>query len=368
MRRFWGFVVKEFYHIFRDKRTMLVLFGMPIAQMLLFGFVVTNEIKNANIAILDFSKDNVTRQIILKILSSGYFKIEGYIDNTSQIEQVFKKGDIKEVIVFENGFAEKMKINGIAHLQILTDASDANTANLLTNYTSAIVMDYVSKLNQAANVPVKIVTEVRMKYNEQLKGVYMFIPGIMAMILMLISALLTSISIVREKELGTMEVLLVSPLRPMQILLGKVMPYVLLSFLNAIVIILLGNFVFGMPVQGSIILLLAETILYILLALSLGIFISSSTNSQQTAMVMSMLALMLPTILLSGFIFPIQNMPWILQAICQILPPRWFIVIIKDIMLKGIGLYYIWFQTLILVGMTCIFIFISYKKFKIRLE
>lgn len=368
MKRFWGFVVKEFYHIFRDKRTLLVLFGMPIAQMLLFGFVVTNEIKNANVAFLDYSKDNVTREIILKILSSGYFKIDGYLQSTSQIEKVFKKGDTKEVVVFESGFADKLKKNGIAHLQILTDASDANTANLLTNYTSAIVRDYVSKSNPGVQVPMQIVTEVRMKYNEELKGVYMFIPGIMAMILMLISALLTSISIVREKELGTMEILLVSPLKPIQILLGKVMPYVLLSFLNAIVIILLGNFVFGMPVQGSIILLLAETILYIIMALSLGIFISSSTNSQQTAMVISMLALMLPTILLSGFIFPISNMPWILQVLCQVIPPRWFIVIIKDIMLKGTGFYYIWFQTLVLAAMTCLFIFLSYRRFKIRLE
>lgn len=368
MNRFWGFVIKEFYHIFRDKRTMLVLFGMPIAQMLLFGFVVTNEIKDANIAFLDFSKDNVTRQLILKILSSGYFKLDGYLENTSQIEEAFRKGDVKEVVVFENGFAEKMKKEGVAHLQVLADASDANTASLLTNYTSAIVLDYVSKLNQGVQVPMQIITEVRMKFNEQLKGVYMFIPGIMAMILMLISALLTSISLVREKELGTMEVLLVSPLKPIQILIGKVTPYVLLSFINANVIILLGSLIFGMPVQGSLILLLGETILYILLALSLGILISSLTNSQQTALMISQLALILPTILLSGFIFPISNMPWILQALCQILPPRWFIVIIKDIMLKGTGFYYVWFQTLILVIMIGVFIFISYKKFKIRLE
>lgn len=368
MKRFWGFVVKEFYHIFRDRRTMLVLFGMPIAQMLLFGFVITNEIKDIKIAILDYSKDNVTRDLTLKILSSGYFKLDDYLISSNQIEAAFRKGDVKEVIVFEQGFAEKMNKLGVAHIQVLADASDANTANLVSNYTSAIVMDYVKKLNVNVSTPMQITPEVRMVFNEQLKGVYMFVPGIMAMILMLISALLTSISIVREKELGTMEVLLVSPLRPIQIIIGKVTPYILLSLINAVTIILLGNLVFGMPVQGSTVLLLAETILFIVMALSLGILISTATNSQQTAMFMSMLALMLPTILLSGFIFPIANMPMILQVLCQVIPPRWFIVIIKNIMLKGTGFYYVWFETLVLVMMTVFFIFLSYKKFKIRLE
>jgi ABC-2 type transport system permease protein len=368
MKRFWGFVVKEFYHIFRDKRTMLVLFGMPIAQMLLFGFVITNEIRDVKIAILDYSKDNVTREITLKILSSGYFKLDEYLTNSNQIEETFRKGDVKEVIVFEAGFAEKMNKLGTAHIQLLADASDANTANLVSSYTLAIVMDYTKKINSNVAVPMQIVPEVRMMFNEQLKGVYMFVPGIMAMILMLISALLTSISIVREKELGTMEVLLVSPLRPIQIIIGKVTPYIILSLINAIIIIVLGNLVFGMPVQGSTILLLAETILFIIMALSLGIFISTATNSQQTAMFISMLALMLPTIILSGFIFPIANMPWILQALCQVIPPRWFIVIIKNIMLKGTGFYYVWFETMILAIMTAVFILLSYKKFKIRLE
>jgi ABC-2 type transport system permease protein len=368
MKRFNGFVIKEFYHIFRDRRTMLVLFGMPILQMLLFGFVITNEIKDIKVAILDYSKDNVTRELSTKILSSGYFKLEEYLNSSSQIEAAFRRGNVKEVIVFEQGFADKMHKQGTANIQILADASDANTANLVTNYTSAIVMDYVRKLNTNVNTPMQIVPEVRMMFNEQLKGVYMFVPGIMAMILMLISALLTSISIVREKELGTMEVLLVSPLRPIQIIIGKVTPYIILSLINAIVIIFLGSKVFGMPVQGSMVLLLAETVLFIIMALSLGILISTSTNSQQTAMFVSMLALMLPTILLSGFIFPIANMPVILQALCQLIPPRWFIVIIKNIMLKGTGFYYVWFETSVLMLMTVVFIFMSYKKFKIRLE
>jgi ABC-2 type transport system permease protein len=196
----------------------------------------------------------------------------------------------------------------------------------------------------------------------------MFVPGTMAMILILVCALMTSISIVREKELGTMEVLLASPLRPLQIIVGKVIPYVLLAVIDAVIIIILSYFVFRLPMQGNMFLLLAETILYVILALSLGIFISTSTESQQSAIFISMFAFMLPTILLSGFIFPIENMPKILQWVCAIMPPKYFIIIIKNIMLKGTGIMYVWKETLILAGMTVLFIGLSIKRFKIRLE
>jgi ABC-2 type transport system permease protein len=236
------------------------------------------------------------------------------------------------------------------------------------NYTSAIINDYVAKENAGAVIPMQIVAETRMLYNEELKGVFMFVPGTMAMILILICALLTSVSIVREKELGTMEVLLVSPLRPLQIIIGKVMPYAVLSFVNVITILLLSNFVFGLPIQGSVVLLLFESMLFIILSLSLGIFISTATNSQQTAMLLSLMGLMLPTIILSGFIYPIENMPVILQWVCHIMPSTYFIVIIKNIMLKGLGIMNVWKETLILCGMILFFIVLSVRKFKIRLE
>ena len=368
MKRFKGFVIKEFFHIFRDFRTVLILFGIPVVQLLLFGYVVTNEIKDAKIAIYDQSKDYLTSKLSQKILSSGFFELEKTLDSYKEIEQSFREGKIKEIIIFEPDFAKKLEKDGTANIQIIADASEPNTANILTNYTSAIINNFSREINPLVQQPLQIITETRMQYNPDLKGVYMFVPGIMAMLLMLISALMTSISITREKELGTMEVLLVSPLKPIQIIVGKVMPYILLSFLNAIVIILIGNFIFGVPVQGSVILLLTESILFILVALSLGILISCATSSQQTAMLISLVALMLPTILLSGFIFPIENMPWILQWLCQLMPPRWFIAIIKTIMLKGAGFAYVWKETLVLTGMMCFFIILSIKKFKIRLE
>ena len=368
MNRFFGFVKKEFHHIFRDARTMLILFGMPIAQILIFGYVVSNEIKDVKIGIYDKSQDHVTHEISNKITSSGFFILHENLNSDQEIEDAFKKGIIREVIIFEPNFAEKLEREGTAGIQIIADASDANTANIVTNYTKAIINSYVKNELLAQGMPYEIVPEVRMLYNNSLKGVYMFVPGTMALILMLVSAMMTSISITREKELGTMEVLLVSPLKPLPIVIGKVIPYMVLSFVNAVVIIALSYFVFVMPIQGNLFFLMLETLLFILMALSLGILISTVSNSQMVAMFISMFALLLPTLLLSGFIFPIENMPKILQWLSAIMPAKYFITIVKNIMIKGSGFGIIWKETLIIAGMTVFFLVMSIKKFKVRLE
>ena len=368
MQQLKSFIIKEFYHIFRDPRTMLILFGIPITQLLIFGTVIKSEIRNVHIAIYDQSKDETTNQITNKILSSGYFILDENLNSTSKIENIFKKGTVKEVIVFESNFGEKLIREGRADVQLIADASDPNMARLVTSYTTGIINDYIRKLHPNLQMPMQIESEVRMYFNEEMKSAYMFVPGTMALILMLISAMMTSISITREKEFGTMEILLVSPLRPSQIIIGKVLPYLILSIINAFVIVLIGRFVFDVPVTGSFILLMLETILFILMALCLGILISTAAKSQMVAIFISMIGLMLPTIILSGFIFPIENMPEILQWISHIMPARWFITIIRSIMLKGTGLLFVWKETLILIGMTLFFIVLSVKKFKVRLE
>lgn len=368
MNRFSGFVKKEFLHIIRDLRSMLILFGIPVIQILLFGFVLTNEIKDANIAILDHSGDEATAQITQKLLSSGYFRLYSTLHSAEQIEPLFKSGKVRQVVVFENNFEENLIREGKAHVQIIGDASDPNTANMLSSYTRSIIYNYALNRNPEAKPAYQIEQRVRMLYNEELRGVFMFVPGTMALILMLLSAMMTSISIAREKELGTMEVLLVSPLRPIQIVLGKVAPYIGMAFINAIVIITLGVLVFRMPLLGSLSLLMAESLLYICMALALGILISTMAQSQQVAMFISMFALMLPTILLSGFIFPVENMPVLLQWISHIIPAKYYIIIVKNIMLKGAGFAFVWKETLILMGMLTFFIILSVKKFKLRLE
>ena len=368
MKRFWSFVKKEFLHIFRDRKTLMILFGLPVALILIFGYVVTNEIKDVRVAIYDPSRDEISKEITQKLLASDYFILKEYIEDPGSFEEIFQSGEIKEIIVFENNFSKKLKEEGRAGIQLITDASDANTANLIVNYTRAILQDYTGNLNTRSQLPLQIIPEVRMVYNEEMIGAYMFVPGTMALILMLVSALMTSVSIAREKEMGTMEVLLVSPLKPLQIILGKVTPYVVLSFVNAVTIILLGYFVFNVPIEGNLVLLIAECMLFIFLALSLGLLISTVSKNQQMAMFISLFALMLPTILLSGFIFPIENMPEILQYLSMIVPPKYFIIIIKNIMLKGTGLLFVWKETLVLLAMTLFFIGLSVKNFKIRLE
>lgn len=368
MKSFIGFIKKEFFHIFRDKRTMLILFGMPVMQLLLFGYVVTNEIKDAKIAILDRSKDAVTRKITQKILSSGYYKLEENIYTNTDIHEQFKKGKIALALIFENDFASKLEKEGNASVQIISDASEPNTSNLLVNYCNAIIADFNKKNNAQIASALQLIPEVKMMYNPGLKGVHMFIPGIMAMLLVLICAMMTSISITREKELGTMEVLLVSPLKPIQIIIGKVIPYIALSFFISLIILIIGYYIFEVPIVGSLALLLSITFLYIIVALSLGILISTRTSSQQTAMMLSQVALMLPSILLSGFIYPIENMPTILQWLCNIMPPTYYIDAVKGIMLKGVGLSYIWKHAAILTGMGIFFILLSIKNFIIRLE
>jgi len=362
-----GFILKEFLHIFRDRRTMLILFGMPIVQVLLFGFAITNEINNARIAVLDEAKDEMSRVITDKMTSSGYFELATVLQSRDEIESAFKKGQVKMVVVFEPDFSSRFVKEGQAAVQLIADASDPNTAGLLTNYASAIIRDFTMNIQNQQKPPIQLRTETTMLYNPELKGVFMFVPGTITILLMLISAMMTSISIAREKELGTMEVLLVSPLKPWQIISGKVVPYIMLSFINALVILILSYTVFGMPMRGSLILLLLESILFIVMALSMGIFISTVSKTQQQAMLLSMFVLMLPTILLSGFIFPIANMPLPLQWLSHIMPSKWFIIIIKQIMLKGLGIAYFWKETLILAGMTLLFVGMSVKKFNIRL-
>ncbi|GET21416.1 ABC transporter permease [Prolixibacter denitrificans] len=368
MKQLRGFIRKEFHHIFRDSRTMLILFGIPIIQLLLFGYVITTEIKDARIAILDKSHDEVTREITHKLLSSGYFRLDAMLDNEGQIDNIFRQGNIKEVVVFEQNFGKKLERDGKADVQVITDASDPNTAQLLSNYTNAIVQDYLQKKFVNYKIPLEIKPQVRMLFNESLMGAFTYVPGTMALILILISAMMTSITIVREKEMGTMEILLVSPLKSHHIIIGKVAPYLILSILNALIIIGMGYLIFGVPVRGSFILLMFVVIVYILLALSLGILISTISDSQVKAMFVSVMILMLPTILLSGFIYPIDNMPVALQVFSNIMPARWFIEAVKAVMLKGVGTGYIWKQILIMTGMTILFLGISVKKFKLRLE
>lgn len=367
MKQFIIFIKKEFIHVFRDRKTLLMLFGLPIAQIMLFGFALSNEVKNSSIAILDHAHDATSALLINKIEASKYFQVERIITADNEIDAAFKTGKIKAAIIIPFGFGTDLIHQQNSNIQIIADASDPNTATTLTGYIGTITADFQQELNPVTQAPLTIQPEVRMIYNPELKGAPNFVPGVIALVLMLVCVLMTSISIVREKELGTMEILLVSPFRPILVILSKAVPYLLLSLVNLTVILLLSVFALGLPVNGSILLLFLVSTLYIITALSLGLLISTSTESQQTAMLLSLMGMLLPTMLFSGFMFPIENMPFPLQIISNLVPAKWFYIIVKSIMIKGLGFSYIWKEVLVLLIMTLFLLSQAFRKFKIRL-
>ncbi|MBS1731300.1 MAG: ABC transporter permease [Bacteroidetes bacterium] len=366
MKQFLSFVRKEFYHVFRDSKTLLMLFGLPIVQIVLFGFALTNEIKNSKIVICDYAKDEATQQIISKIEASRSFEIQKTLISHKQIEEAFKEGDIKLAIIFPANFNNDLLHLHKAQVQIIADASDPNTANTLTNYATNIIMDYQQELMKNNAMSFHIVPELRMLYNPELKGATNFVPGVMALVLMLVCVMMTAVSVVKEKESGTMEVLLVSPFNPFLVIISKAIPYLFLSLINLTVILVLSVTLLDMPVNGSVLLLFGESALLIITALSLGLLISNVTQSQQSAMFISMMGI-LPTMLFTGFMFPLENMPYPLQIIANAVPSKWYYIIVKSIMIKGLGFSAIWKETLILFGMTCFLLIVSIRKFKTRL-
>lgn len=367
MKQFTSFVRKEFYHVFRDPKILLILFGMPILLIVLFGFALTNEIKNSKIVVCDYAKDEASQRIINELAVSKNFSIEKSLLSHQQIEEAFKSGKIQLAIVFPANFNDDLLHLNQAQIQIIADASDPNTASTLTSYVNNVVNGYQSELMVNNKAPYQIISEIRMLYNPELKGATNFVPGVMALVLLLVCVLMTSVSIVREKELGTMEVLLVSPFNPFIVIIAKAVPYFFLSLVNLTLILILSVFLLGMPFKGSVLLLFAVSSLLILTALSLGLLISNSTNSQQSAMLISLMGMLIPVMMFTGFLFPLENMPMPLQVIANIVPSKWYYIIVKSIMIKGLGFSAIWKETLILFSMTAVLLTISFKKFKIRL-
>src|SRR5690606_31818448 len=283
-KQFLSFVRKEFYHVFRDRKTLLMLFGLPIVQILLLGFALANEAENAKIVVCDYAKDQASQHLINSAEAGGQFEEQDNLLSHREIEKAFRKENVKLAIVFPANFNRDLLHLNEAQIQIIADASDPNSANALTNYATAIIMDYQQELMHSRKIPYTIVTETRMLYNPELKGATNFVPGVMALVLMLICVMMTAVSIVREKETGTMEILLVSPFNPLLVILSKAVPYLFLSLINLTVILLLSVTLLELPINGSLFLLFAESTLLIITALSLGLLISNVAKSQQTAM------------------------------------------------------------------------------------
>jgi len=347
---------------------------MPIVQIILFGFAITTEVKNTPMAILDLSKDATTRQITEQLAVSDYFTLICELHSLEDIEKAFQKGDVKLVIVFSEGFQENLIHTGDAAIQIIADATDPNQANIFVNYASNIINQWRMDngqltTNEGNNYQLSIINcQLKMLYNPQMKGAYNFVPGVMGLVLLLICAMMTSVSIVREKELGTMEVLLVSPIKPFYIILAKITPYFTLSIINLTTILLLSVFVLDVPVAGNLFLLILLSLLFILVGLSIGLFVSNIVKTQVAAVLISVVVMMMPAMLLSGMIFPIESMPKILQWISVIPPNRWYVEGVIKIMIMGVDVNYVVTEFAILSGMAIVLLTVSLKKFNIRIN
>lgn len=352
MKQFFSFVIKEGKHIMRDKRTMLILFGMPLVLMLLFGFAITNDVKNVRTVVVTSSMDHLTRQAVDRLAASEYFTITQVVATPSDAERVIRGQKADMAIVFGPEFASRR-----SGVQFIVDGADPNMAQQWTNYATGVMLNA-----QGGAVNTK------MLYNPQMRSAYNFVPAIMGMLLMLVCAMMTSISIVREKEKGTMEVLLVSPVKPLMIIIAKAIPYLALAFIILIIIMLMARYVLGVPLAGSLFWIIVISVIYILLALSLGLLISNVAKTQLVALLLSAMVLLVPIVMLSGMIFPVESMPEILQWISAIIPPRYYIDAMRKLMIMGVGIQDVAREVLILVGMVVVLMTLALAKFNKRLE
>ena len=352
MKQFFSFILKETKHIIRDKRTMLMLFGMPIVMMLLFGFAITNDVRNVRVVIVMSNTDNATQQVVDRLAASEYFTLTKVVATPAEAEEAIRNQKADMAVVFSPDFASKK-----SGYQLIVDGADPNMAQQWTTYANAVINNTEAK---AVNT--------KLLYNPQMKSTYNFVPAIMGTLLMLVCAMMTSISIVREKEKGTMEVLLVSPTKPLMIIVAKLVPYLVLAFTILSIILLMSSFVLGVPIKGSLFWIYVVSTIYILLALSLGILVSTIAETQLVALLISAMLLMMPVIMLSGMMFPIESMPKILQYISAIVPTRYYISAMRKLMIMGVGIEEIYFEVSILISMLIALMSLALAKFNKRLE
>ena len=359
MKQFIAFVIKETKHILRDKRTMLILFGMPVVMMLLFGFAITTDVKNVRTVVVTSEMSPRTQQVVERLAQSEYFIITQTVNTPQEAEQLIRSQKADMALVFSQNRG----------MQMMVDGSDPNMAQQWTTYAQQIIMAPTSHLI-SADAPTRSLSPLtsHLLYNPQMRSAYNFVPAIMGMLLMLICAMMTSISIVREKEKGTMEVLLVSPVRPLMVIIAKAVPYLVLAFAILITILLMARFVLGVPLAGSLFWILAVSTLYILLALSLGLLISNVAQTQLVALLLSAMVLLMPVVMLSGMLFPVESMPQVLQWLAAVVPPRYYIEAMRKLMIMGVGFGEVAREVAVLAIMTVVLLAIALKKFNVRLE
>ncbi|HKK08351.1 MAG TPA: ABC transporter permease [Gemmatimonadota bacterium] len=372
-----GFIAKEVRHILRNRQTLALILLLPLVLVILFGFAIRTDIRSIRVAFVDPSPSPASISLQSRFAGTATFQAEATVASTRALDPLFRSGAIDQAVVFPAGFARDLG-RGAGRLQILTDATDPNIGSIMTAYAEAVIQGWTAErvsagvagpgaLASARAVPA-VAPETRLRYNPTLASAYLFVPGLIALVLTIVSAVMTSITLTREKERGTMETLLVSPLRPWQILLGKVAPYLVLGFINLATALAAARLIFGVPMRGSLTLLLAEGLLFLLVCTGLGVFISTRTDSQRAAMLGSLAGLLLPTTVLSGMVFPLSSMPSWLRPLTYVIPARWFITITRGILLKGVGFGVLWPDTAVLALMATVLLIVSTRLFKVRLS
>ena len=366
--QFLAFTQKEFFHILRDRKTLLVLVVLPISQLLIFGFALNSSLTEMPTAVLDLSNDRMSRQIISKIDASSTFKVEEYVHSMQEVDELFKSGKLSQVFVFMPGFEREIKRTGKGNVQIIMDASLQINASTLESYILATLLEYQQEINAGRELPIQIIPEVKMRYNPRLDSAFHFVPGVIGIVLMLVCSMMASLAFVKEKESGTMEVLLVSPVRPPVIILAKLVPYLLVGMINIVVILLISVFILNVPIAGNIFLLFLVGTIFTLSSLALGIMVSVLTKTQRSAIIISIAGLMLPAITLSGFIFPLGSLSLLMKVIVHLMPVTLFISAARNIMIKGLGMDAVYPELFGLIVITVVLIVISIKCFKNRLS
>lgn len=369
MKEIFAFIQKEFRHIFRDRRTTLIVLVMPIVQIILFGFAISTEVHNAVVDVVGDLGDPVVRNIIDRIDNNKYLSIGEFHNSPSEAEVRIMKGKAKAFLCFESDFDKKFSSQGKAVIQIVSDGSDPNSAQIVMNYIKGVLqssqMEFSERMFGVGTTSMR--PNVQLMYNPAMNSSYNFVPGVMGLILMLICSMMTAVSIVEEKEMGTMELVLVSPVKPFWIILSKLIPYLFLSLINFVSVLLLAHYVMEVPIRGSLTLLSFSALIFVGSSLGLGLLVSVISKTQQTAMLLCGMGLTMPTMLLSGIIFPCESMPVALQVLSDVIPAKWFIIIVKKIMIQGVGLQEIAKELTVLSGMAVFLLWVSVKNFKTRL-
>jgi|Deesub1362B_J571_1020462.scaffolds.fasta_scaffold08775_2 ABC-2 type transport system permease protein len=357
---------KEFFHIIYDPRTLVVLFLLPLVQLIMLGYAMNLEIQHVDLAVVDYSNSRLSRKLTRAFAASPFFRPFVFEGGPEEIEDLFLRRKAQAALIIPHDFDRQMLRNPFGKVQIIVDAADPNAAGIIRSYCQRVIASFQPEAG--AKRPWLVDLAGSIYFNPDLKSSYFFVPGIMALILMMISSLLTSVAIAREKEMGTMEQLLVSPVRAPEIIIGKVLPYIGFGLMDAGIILLVGMVLFGVPFQGSFLLLVLLTLLYVLVGLSLGIFISTLARTQQVAMMMANVATVLPVILLSGLIFPIASMPQLLQYLTYLIPAKYYLLIVRGILLKGSGLMHLWVPALFLGILALWFMGNAIRRFKMTVE